>query len=876
MPMRSLSQRWRAPIALVVLALLFACLKGRSPTDATANDVRFDLHAQVSGGSVLHITVVYLDQVTSSQATVPVLLLDQRVTVAAGTQSLPLTIDLTRCLADPQHITGTTCELLAGVVLEQNGQAVDSVGVGPVTVTPGQTVQATASLVPVGRVVVYPKSASLTIGAITVLHDSVFSPSNVYLPNATVTWTSADQRTAKVNASGAVTGVAAGTTTVKASTGGQSDSATITVSSTTTGAGTILINAPVGVSFSAPAGGALPVRAPLSVTSSDTVVLTGLTSSIAYGAGQPTGWLFANMSDSTSYFFGQRVSGSRVRRQTSGSGIVTPAVLDMVPTTTNLPTGTYTATVTVSGTNATSGSVSVTYSITAATPVLAFTPNPVLFNQYAYGTTVAPLQTVTAYNAGTGTLGPLSTVGKITYTGADTGWLTISAASATTATGQPKTTALHLGSDTASIPISATGATNNPVTLTAIVSSYVTYSKVVLGAAFGCGLTTASTVYCWGGDGQGELGDGGTDLGVKTPVRANIPYSPTNPVIDIEAGSFHACALLQSGAVYCWGRNDKGQLGVGLTTSPIATPTLISGHTYQMISLGSLHSCGIEGTPSNRVANYVDCWGDNTDAEFGNNTTSTSPQYTPLLAIFQAFYTLSAGNLYTCGITAASGGSLYCWGLDSFGQLGNGQSTGVYTAPNLVTLALGAGPPPVPVSVSAGYQTTCAIDAAGNGYCWGDNTNGEVGNGTTSTTPVASPTPMFGNYSWTSISMGYSSACGIASNGQYCWGYDNYGQLGNGITSNTGAGSPGQVLGGGVGILFSEFTVGQGSQSACYIKGSAVSCFGFDSNGQLGDGGVVTVGNSDAPVPMTAQPAPAGVGPARVIKRPTVRRQVRK
>ena len=209
--------------ALIVLALLFACLKGRSPTDASASDVRFDLRAQsVSGGSVLHITVVYLDQPTNSETVVPVILLDQRINVAAGTQSLPLTIDLTRCLADPLHLSGSNCELEAGVVLEQNGQAVDSVGVGPITVTPGQTVNANASLVPVGGVVVFPDTASLTVGAVTVLGDSVFSPTNVYLPNTTVTWTSTDTTIAKVNASGAVTGIGAGTTTVTASAGGQS------------------------------------------------------------------------------------------------------------------------------------------------------------------------------------------------------------------------------------------------------------------------------------------------------------------------------------------------------------------------------------------------------------------------------------------------------------------------------------------------------------------------------------------------------------------------------------------------------------------------------------------------------------------------------
>jgi alpha-tubulin suppressor-like RCC1 family protein len=872
MPTRSVSQRWRAPIALITLALLFACLKGRSPTDATANDVRFDLRAQVSGGSVLHITVVYLDQATNTEVTVPVLLLDQRVTVAAGTQSLPLTIDLTRCLADPQHITGTTCELLAGVVLEQNGQAVDSVGVGPVIVTPGQTVHAGASLVPVGRVAVFPKSASLTIGATTVLGDSVFSPSNVYLPNTTVTWTSADAAIAKVNANGAVTGVAAGTTTVKASAGGQSDSATITVSPTTVGAGTILISAPIGVSFTAPANGTVPARAPLSVTSSDTVVLVGLTSSIAYAAGQPTGWLLANISDSVSYFFGQRVSGSRVRRQTSGSNIVTPAVLDVVPQTTNLPTGSYTATVTVSGTNATSGSVRVTYSITAPTPVLAFTPNPVLFNQYAYGSTIAPLQTVLAYNAGSGTLGPLSTVGKITYTGADTGWLTIAAASATTATGQPKTTSLHLGSDTASIPISATGATNNPVTLTAIVSSYVTYSKVVLGAAFGCGLTTASTVYCWGGTGQGELGDGGPDLGVLTPVRVNLPYSSTIPVIDIEAGNAHACALVQNGTVFCWGANSAGQVGNGTTNSP-APPTQLNG-TWGQITLGANHTCAIQGTPPLAGANYVYCWGNNSAGAFGNNLPTSTPQTTPLNTGL-IFYSISAGNSYTCGIqNKGVAGNLYCWGYNQYGEIGNGYSGSPYSAPQQAHVLTATGGPAVVTSVSAGNQTTCAVDNAGNGYCWGDNTYGQVGNGNT-TTPVLTPTVIPGGYSWTSISTGFVSVCGIASTGDYCWGYDNYGELGNGTVGNTSTPSPTAVIGSGA--LFTYMTVGQASQTGCYITGGNTLCFGYNSNGQDGIGlapsGNLTVAT---PTAMIAQPAPSGVSPARVIKRPTVRRQVRK
>jgi alpha-tubulin suppressor-like RCC1 family protein len=1009
MPTRSVSQRWRSPIALIVLALLFACLKGRSPTDASAGDVRFDLRAQVSGGSVLHITVVYLDQPANSETLVPVILLDQRINVAAGTQSLPLTIDLTRCLADPLHLSGSNCELEAGVVLEQNGQAVDSVGVGPITVTPGQTVNANASLVPIGSVVVFPDTARLTVGAITPLGDSVFSPTNAYLPNTAVTWTSADPTIAKVNASGAVTGVGAGTTTVSATAGGQSGFATIIVTGGTTGgAGTVVINAPVGVSFSAPASGGLPVNAPVSVTSSDTAVLTGLSASIAYTAGQPTGWLIANMSDSVSQLLGQRVgqrfSAKQIRRQTSGSGIVTPAVLDMVPNTTNLPAGSYTAVVTVSGTNATSASVTVTYAIsapppadtitaspstatfsaipngslpggyyigitstntskqvgnlvatvtpssatawlaanvsdsgfgavvgkrppgfraqsirrqtsgsgvttpatlhvnptttalavgtytatvtvtgdsgafTAATvtytiappaPLLAFSPNPVTFSQYAYGSTVAPLQTVTAYNAGTGTLGSLSTIGTITYTGADTGWITVAAASATTATGQPKTTSLHLGSDTASIPISATGATNNPVTLTAIVSTYVTYSKVVLGADFGCGLTTAATVYCWGGSALGELGDGGSDLGVVVPVRALIPYSSTNPVIDIEAGSYHACALLQNGQAYCWGENNKGQVGVGSGSGIVPTPTLVPGETFGQITLGAEHTCGIMGTPPLAGANYVYCWGDNTDGEFGNNLPTSASQSTPLNTGL-IYYAISAGNLYTCGINNKVVGGLYCWGNNQFGQLGNGYSGTFYSTPqqtqvkNPLTGGLA-----VVTSVSAGNTTTCAVDNAGNGDCWGDNTYGQTGNGVTGT-DVLLPTLIPGGYSWTSISVGSNSVCGIASTADYCWGFNGSGQLGNGTSGTAGTPTPAAVIGSGA--LFTEFIVGEGSQSACYITGGVVYCFGSDTNGQLGIGTAVLSALPN-PTAMFAQPAPSGVGPSRVVRRPVVTRR---
>ncbi len=198
--------RRRALAALIVAATAFGCLKGPSPTSIGANDVRFDLSAQVTGGSSLAITVAYLDQGNTA-----VQLLQHTVPVSGATQSLPLTIDLTQCLADPIHLSvGSTCELLVTIALSQGGTVVDSTTVGPVVVTPGQVVHATTSVASVGRIDVYPTSLSLTPGAIGILRDTVFGVNGAPIPNASVTWTSADTTIARVNDSGAVTGVAAG------------------------------------------------------------------------------------------------------------------------------------------------------------------------------------------------------------------------------------------------------------------------------------------------------------------------------------------------------------------------------------------------------------------------------------------------------------------------------------------------------------------------------------------------------------------------------------------------------------------------------------------------------------------------------------------
>jgi alpha-tubulin suppressor-like RCC1 family protein len=864
-------RRWYAPAAVLTVAALFACLKGGEPTDANARDVQFGLAAQVvgSGPATLHVTVVYLDQSTTTSGTVPVTLLDKRLSVTAGTQNLPLTIDITRCLADPRHTpAGSSCTLLAGVTLIENGAVIDSVTVGPVLVTPGQTVNASTSLTPIGRIDVYPTSASINVGQTAQLYDTVFAPSDTVLSGVAVTWTSRNTSVATVDTSGLVTGVGAGTTTVVATAGNQSDSATITVAQVSTGGGGISVFPTV--TFSAPVGGTIPVAAYLAVTATvDTSTVGNLVATITPSSA--TAWLVANVSDSslgsvvTKRPAALRAMGTQLRAQQSG--VTTPATLDVHPTTTTLAAGTYNATVTITGNGGASATVSITYTLSAPQADLEFNPNELVFTQYDYGA-VAAAQTAYATNSGAAgtTLGQLSESGSISYSGPDTGWLSLSV-SDTTLTLQPTTSVLALGTESASIPFTAANAGNNPQNLEVEVTSAVTYTKVVLGAAFGCGLTTANTVYCWGGDGQGELGDGGTDESVATPVHANIPTA-AGTIYDIEAGAYHACALMASGAIYCWGRNQEGELGIGTTSVSVSTPTLISGHTYASITLGTYHTCGVEGTAAgNTGANYVDCWGSNTDGQFGNGTQTTTAQTSPTnTGLIYAI--LSAGNNYTCGINNPGvAGNLYCWGEDGNGQLGNTYEGDTYDSPQYVNVLTPDGGPAVLTSVSAGNITTCALDNAGNAYCWGDDVYGEVGNGATSSTPVTSPTLVSGGYSWTSISAGETSVCGIASTGDYCWGYDNYGQLGNGTVGNTSQPSPTPVIGSGE-SLFTEFIVGGVSQSGCYITGSIVSCFGLDGNGQLGIGLIAQ--DEASPTQMVGQPSTVE-SPSRVVRRKVVK-----
>lgn len=223
-----------------------------------------------------------------------------------------------------------------------------------------------------------------------------------------------------------------------------------------------------------------------------------------------------------------------------------------------------------------------------------------------------------------------------------------------------------------------------------------------------CGLTNSGAAYCWGQNGNGQLGDGSTSNRLS-PVAVQGGHSFQS----LAVSATHECGLTSSGAAHCWGWNVTGELGDGTQTSSSA-PVLVSGGPFASIVSGDHHTCAL----TNTGAAY--CWGRNVEGAVGGGVEGINS--TPVaVSGGLTFQSLNAGLNQTCGV--ATSGAAYCWGWNISGQIGDGTTTDRLAA-TAVTGGL------LFRSISTGERHTCGITTSGQAYCWGWNQNKQLGDGT--------------------------------------------------------------------------------------------------------------------------------------------------
>jgi len=341
-------------------------------------------------------------------------------------------------------------------------------------------------------------------------------------------------------------------------------------------------------------------------------------------------------------------------------------------------------------------------------------------------------------------------------------------------------------------------------------------NAIAAGGAHTCAIGGGS-VFCWGSNESGQLGDAAVSPYVPAPFLSITGFQ------HVSAGDRHACATSAGGA-YCWGWNPEGQLGNGAFDNS-ATPQVVSqlgpGSSVRLMAAGQNHSCAWTDTGVGGVS----CWGYNEYGQLGNSTTTDSP--TPVaVAGLSDTVSLAASGFHTC--VARSGGGVQCWGFNEHGQLGNGTSVSS-TVPVNVEISMFF-PLSGATEITSGSGHNCAV-VNGGAYCWGLNVFGQLGDGSTNEAHRATGVVGLGSGSGvTAMSAGGNHTCAMVNEGVQCWGRNTFGQLGTGVSGD----STTPVF---VSNLDSGVTaVASGGAHACAIVDGGVQCWGYNAQGQLGDG----------------------------------------
>jgi len=379
------------------------------------------------------------------------------------------------------------------------------------------------------------------------------------------------------------------------------------------------------------------------------------------------------------------------------------------------------------------------------------------------------------------------------------------------------------------------GGTGTNCTTPVQVSELTGIVSVAAGAGHELALDSSGNIWAWGYNYYGQLGNGASTTS-SIPIR----ISGLSNVAAIDAGDSHSLAIASNGDVWSWGRNNYGQLGIG-TTADSAVPVKVTGvANIVSIAAGYCHSVAVDSSGN------VRSWGYNVQGQLGNGAWKNST--TPIQISTLTNISLIAAGMYHCVAVDSSGG-VWTWGFNFDGQLGDGTKT---TSSLPILISIGAEPgvnpyievEPVLSQIAAGSYHTLFVNQNGTVWAWGSGSYGQLGNGTTTYSPVPVQIPTLSDI--VSVAAGEDFSLALDENGSvWAWGKNNYGQLGNGTVTSSSI--PVQVAG-----LTNIVSIVSGINHVLALDSRGnVWTWGYNDNGQLGD---ATTDLSTTPVKVAGLP----------------------
>ncbi|MDH4351560.1 MAG: Ig-like domain-containing protein, partial [Gemmatimonadota bacterium] len=646
----------------------------------------------------------------------------------------------------------------------------------------------------VSNVVVTPPTAGLAPGATQQFAAAAFDSSGTQMANIRFLWVSSNTSVAVVDTTGLVTGVGGGTATISAAGQGEPGNAVVTVSGPPLGA-------PTRVAFSVQPSTSIAGAA---ISPAIDVEIRDVNGNLVSAARNAVTLALANNPGGATLFGTKTVSAN------GGVARFTGLFMDKAS----------------AGYTLTATAASLTSATSSAFTIAPGAPSRLAFGTQPGGTeantTIAPAVTATISDA----FGNVVT-GATNAVTMDFGvnvWKSVFS-SGSTLSGTKTVNAVNGVASFANLVVDkpgpgytlkATAAGLTEASSNAFPVSLTVQSVRAAKMGYHTCAVAGGGPFCWGAGWNGQLGDG---LGTFTSDSVARPVSGGLTFTQIVGGESHSCGLTAAGAAYCWGYNGNGQLGDNSTTQSDAPVAVAGGLTFSSLSAGSAHTCGLVGTTA-----Y--CWGYDGYGQLGDNAALADRLVPTLVAGGLSWASVRPGAYHTCGVT--TGGDAYCWGADFSGQLGNDSTLADQPTPVVVYGAktwtqvdgayyhtcgvdasgagwcwgqnyngrLGADTLAVPVNssqptpravfggltwstIQTGWDFTCGLTTSGTAYCWGYNGDGNLGDGTFDQSPLRKA--VNGGLTFATLSVGGYHTCGrVGASAVWCWGGGYDGQLGNG------------------------------------------------------------------------------------------------